>query len=281
MKSPKTDLENLLFTTVRIQTNTQNDGVSFGTGFLVSYNLENDSKGIFLVTNKHVIENGINWEILFNVSDCKPPRDNPIIGQHFSADIGNASDIWIKHNKYDIAILYFNGIYKILERNKRTPFIRTINYNKIPNLTDIENKIDAIEDVLIIGYPNAMHDPKSLIPIVRRGITATPYSIDFQDEPKFLIDASIFPGSSGSPVFIYDRTKHYDRSNTEGRIYLLGIVAETYFRTDSNEIIERKIPTDLNFIVNTHQMIDLGMVYKSSIIKNMIDEVIKSGEIYP
>jgi len=283
MKNPATDYENLLFTTVRIETSYPDNQMSSGTGFLISYDREDDLKEIFLITNKHVIDGGINWKLLFNVTDDSSSRGKPIIGEHTGADIGNARECWIKHPQYDIALLYFNQIYKILERNKRPPFIRTIGYKSIPSQDEINTKIDAIEDVLVIGYPNALYDQKSLIPIVRQGITATPFSVDFYNEPKFLIDASIFPGSSGSPVLICDRNLLYKKGgwNTDKRTFLLGIVAETYFTQESNDIIELEIPVTKKQIVQTHQMIDLGIVYKSSIIKSMIDSIISSGKYYP
>jgi hypothetical protein len=36
----------------------------------------------------------------------------------------------------------------------------------------------------------------------RRGMTATPPQLDYCGRPTFLIDASVFGGSSGSPVFL-------------------------------------------------------------------------------
>ena len=62
--------------------------------------------------------------------------------------------------------------------------------------------ISSIEDILMIGYPDGMSDSKNNLPIVRRGITATDYKIDYEGEKEFLIDASIFKGSSGSPILI-------------------------------------------------------------------------------
>ena len=41
------------------------------------------------------------------------------------------------------------------------------------------------------------------MPILRRGTTATPIALNFEGRPEFLIDAAVYPGSSGSPVFVY------------------------------------------------------------------------------
>lgn len=293
MINPTTASENLFFTTVRIETIYPDNKVGYGTGFLLSIDFKGDRKSIFLITNKHVIEGGAKWRIPFNLSNENTPDDKPLIGEQTGADIGNPQymlrngefvktglknipDIWIRHDKYDIAITDFTPIYARLVENKKTPFIRAFNYNHFPKQEDIENKIDAIEEVLIVGYPNALYDSNSLIPIVRQGITATPFSIDFENEPKFLIDASIFPGSSGSPVLILDRNLQYRKGNwnLKPRSYLLGIVSSTHIRKEYNEVFQRDIPVHLKNFVESKQMIDLGVVYKSSIIKEMIDNII-------
>jgi hypothetical protein len=295
MKTPKTTFENLFFTTVRIETIHPDKNISYGTGFLISYDYENDKKSIFLITNKHVIEGGAAWKILFNVSNCNIPIDAPIFGNQIGADIGNSQyilrnnmyelispniddGVWIKHEKYDIAITNFTRMYAILVRNKKTPFIRTFNYKHFPKQEDIENEIDAIEDVFIIGYPNALFDPKTLIPIVRQGITATPFTLDFENEPIFLIDASIFPGSSGSPVLLLDRNIQYKQNKRSimQRSFLLGIVSAVHIENNYDEIFQMNIPVHLRKFIKSTQYLDLGIVYKSSIIQNMIDNIINS-----
>ncbi|MFR3321383.1 MAG: hypothetical protein ACLTSZ_09905 [Lachnospiraceae bacterium] len=62
----------------------------------------------------------------------------------------------------------------------------------------------AIEDITFIGYPSGLYDSVNKLPIIRQGITATPIWNQFNGENVFLIDAGVFPGSSGSPVFIYN-----------------------------------------------------------------------------
>jgi hypothetical protein len=59
--------------------------------------------------------------------------------------------------------------------------------------------------VTFIGYPNGIWDSKNLLPVVMRGTTASPIEVDFEGTPRFLIDASVFGGSSGSPVFILNQ----------------------------------------------------------------------------
>ncbi|MFT3756084.1 MAG: hypothetical protein QM769_09065 [Pseudoxanthomonas sp.] len=69
-------------------------------------------------------------------------------------------------------------------------------------------KLDAAESVTFISYPNGVWDSKNLLPVARRGTTASPIEVDFEGTPRFLIDASVFGGSSGSPAFILNRMDH-------------------------------------------------------------------------
>lgn len=56
------------------------------------------------------------------------------------------------------------------------------------------------DDVLIIGYPYGYYDSVNLYPIVKSGMIASSLYNDFEGQPCFLIDARLFPGSSGSLV---------------------------------------------------------------------------------
>lgn len=64
------------------------------------------------------------------------------------------------------------------------------------------NKIDVevSDDALVIGYPRGFYDQVNLFPIVKSGIIASNWKGLFNGNPYFLIDAKLFPGSSGSIV---------------------------------------------------------------------------------
>ena len=61
--------------------------------------------------------------------------------------------------------------------------------------------LTALEDVVIVGYPDNIWDSVNNL-----GVTATHPKIDYEGRSEFLI-AAIYPGSSGSPVFLYNREK--------------------------------------------------------------------------
>jgi len=140
-------------------------------------------------------------------------------------------------------------------------------------------ELDALEEVIFIGYPNGIWDRKNFLPIMRRGITATPVTVDFQGKKQFLIDASVFPGSSGSPVFILNvgmYTNKFGVTKVTSRLLFLGVVASVFFQQDINEI---RILSQLTLgvpVAISRQMIDLGIVYKASTIIEAIEDFLST-----
>lgn len=117
-------------------------------------------------------------------------------------------------------------------RGSGTGFFFAITTGSIPD-RDRLDKIDALESVTFVGYPNGIWDKANLLPVARRGATASPLAIDFENTPCFLIDASVFGGSSGSPVFLLSLGIYSDKSGATtigSRCLFLGVVAAVFFR---------------------------------------------------
>ena len=108
---------------------------------------------------------------------------------------------WISHPNVDLSVFPINSLIEQKQKSGINLYCKFIQEELIPTKDNI-NTISSIEDVLMIGYPDGMSDSKNNLPIVRRGITATDYKIDYEGKKEFLIDASIFKGSSGSPILI-------------------------------------------------------------------------------
>lgn len=186
--------EQILFSTLRIETDT-----SVGTGCIVNHEWANDKSGPFLVTNKHVVEGSSKGAVRFTLAQ----DEDPDLGQTFDVELSGNGWGWIGHPSdiVDVAALPLAPLIQSVKKLDKNLFYRTIPTSMIPNETIIQ-QIDAIEDVIFVGYPNGLYDQANNLPIARRGTTATPIYVDHNNEPKFLIDASVFPGSSGSPVFL-------------------------------------------------------------------------------
>ena len=136
-------------------------------------------------------------------------------------------------------------------------FYRTVDQSIIPKDEQIEY-FAAIENVTFIGYPSGLYDNVNKLPIIRQGITATPIWNQFNGESVFLIDAGVFPGSSGSPVFIYNRGSYPTKDGIVigDRLLFIGVISETMVRNEAD----------------TKSYLDLGKVIGSKV---MYEEVTK------
>jgi hypothetical protein len=268
--------EQMLFCTVRIEAS--NDQIeSVGTGFLFAYNLPDGREVPLLITNRHVVEGYNTGKIRFTLM-----KDGvAILGEYIEKSFSTFSTKWFFHpnKEIDIAVLPLGlHIRDIIESDKKV-FTVGIPKEAIPSTEQIK-ELDAIEDIVFVGYPNGLWDSTNNLPIIRRGITATPISIDFEGKPIFLVDASVFQGSSGSPVFLYNKGTIADRHGNikiGSRLLLLGIISSVYYKEDEkilDMVSSKKVPS-----VITSEMLDIGIVYKSNQILQMIESILRALKI--
>jgi hypothetical protein len=263
--------EQLLFATVRIETDT---GV--GTGFFFGIERNGQQYG-FLVTNKHVIKNTSTGRILFTISENK----QPILGKTYWLNITHFGDWWYGHSDpdVDIAIAPIGGAIKTITDKGISVYHRFIHENLIPDAKQVED-FDAIEEIVFIGYPNDIWDNLNNLPVTRRGITATPLAVDFRGKKQFLIDGSVFPGSSGSPVFVLKiggySTKAGDFVVGNNKLVFVGIVSSVFYRRAEGKIEMTEAPTAMVPIPVSQEMIDLGLVIKSSVLIETIEQFLGS-----
>ncbi|MHA1667384.1 MAG: S1 family peptidase [Candidatus Heimdallarchaeaceae archaeon] len=266
--------EQLLFTTVRIATFKENKVIT-GTSFIFVNRTETEIHH-FLVTNRHVVEKSEKGIIILRgrkglITDPK---------NSITFNISHFASYWYFHPKPDIdlAIMPFGIITKELEKNKKEAFHLPLENIMIPSEEKLRKEIDAIEEVIFIGYPNNLYDRENYLPIVRKGITATPIYVDFNNLPIFLIDASVFHGSSGSPVFIADFRGYITRSGNhflnKRRIYFLGILSKG-FQITKSDVIRFEDNSILN-AGNKEPMVNIGAVIKAKEIISMINSFRKT-----
>jgi len=272
--NPTSISEQLLFTTVRIDAEKSSGEKVFGTGFIVNREREDGKSAYFLVTNKHVIKDTMSGTLRFLAKkDNKPDFD-----KHLEFHYTDYKSTWYGHpeDSIDVAIYPLSRTISQAREQGTEIFFKTITSNLIPSQSQLD-ELDALEDIIFIGYPKTLRDEKNLLPIMRKGITATPAIIDYEGKPIFLIDAPVFGGSSGSPVFINNIGSYHKKSGGTvmgNRVFLLGIVAEAYHFFEENEI--KKIKTKIKSISETRHYMDVGVVYKAHTINETIDNFLQS-----
>lgn len=268
--------ERLLYVTVRLEGRTQS-GVSVGTGFLFLHR-----ERLFLVTNKHVVQDVINGTMTFHQASNANGILKPKLANCHYVPFNAATFIGHPNDDIDIAVTNISDIIQTYDNGGSPLYVRYIEDHDIPVKEDFEKFISPVEDIVFIGYPNGIWDTKNFFPIIRKGITATPCYIDFEDTPKFLIDASVFPGSSGSPVFIYYAGSYADKQGglyAGSKLYFIGIISRVYQRQENGVITIKDIPTANVPVAEINQMIDLGIVFNYKVVTETMDHYLRQFNI--
>jgi hypothetical protein len=188
--------------------------------------------------------------------------------------------MWLGHHdpNIDIAVCPLVPLLEFVKKQHGTDlFFRSVATDIIPNAQQLQ-ELDAVEPVTFIGYPNGIWDSKNLLPVVRRGTTASPIEVHFEGTPRFLIDASVFGGSSGSPVFILNQGTYSMKDGgvaVGSRFYFVGVVAAVFFRTQLNQIIAVPIPTQVQPMAQQQEMIDVGIVFEARTVVETIEAFLK------
>ncbi len=262
--------EEILNTTIRIETKISDQIKGSGTGFFFNFCTDSQNKTCIpaIVTNKHVVKNAISGELVFNIlgNDGKP-----LIGEHIVSKIDNFESQWIMHpnSDIDLCVLPIGKLLNTLKMQGTNVFFKGLSRDLIISETDYSS-ISDIEDVIFVGYPDWIYDKVNNKPIVRKGLTATSVKYNFEGKPLFLIDASVYGGSSGSPVYLYSNGLFQNGENSLSlgrRFKFLGIISSTYKHFIGNEIKVEKIET------STYKLSD------DSFIPNHLGVVIKANQL--
>ncbi len=275
----ETFAEQLLFSTLRIQTRT-----SIGTGAIVNHKWADGKEGPFLVTNKHVVAGTTAGKLSFALSEGDSPDQHPRLGEAYAVTFSDGSWEWTGHpsDEIDIAVLPLGGALNHLLERSISVFYKSIPTDMIPDEHTLAT-FDVVEDVVFVGYPNGMFDRAHNLPIFRKGIIATHPSIDYGGEPLSLIDASVFPGSSGSPVFLLRAGPWREvdgRLRQAQQFHFLGVLGRVFRQEDDGQLTFVEVPAAVKAVVTTHQMIDLGVVYKAKCVIETIEHLLRQrGEL--
>lgn len=224
-----------------------------GTGFFFSYK-KDEARYFVVVTNSHVVGNA-NMVTLFipNMSCDNPSYENAIKLELATTNITNHKDV-------DLCVIPLDGIDdQILDT------IPAIPEEWIP-LEEQVDKISYIESIYMVGYPQGSNGDKDIMPIVREGITATPYPLKYNNSPYFLVNCTCLHGSSGSPVFLYSSGFYVEEGNLKlctERIFLLGVLFEGKFSE------AKTILNGLNIPAHTNVPSNLGIAIKSKCLLDL------------
>jgi hypothetical protein len=221
----------LLFTTVPIWIEKRTGPTMSATAFIYNFPVagQQDQFIPVLVTNEHVVKDAKSGliELVQRAGDL-PDKSNRVRIGLDGPTLTQSVD-----ERLDLAAIPFGPILNQLQAAGRPIFFRSVGPDLVPPTAVLED-LAAMEEVVFIGYPSGLRDEHNATPLIRRGITATPPWNDFENTPTFLLDAGVFPGSSGSPVFVLNQGAYATRNGLTigNRLLFLGVITQSVVRVD-------------------------------------------------
>ena len=123
---------------------------------------------------------------------------------------------------------------------------------------DNPEHVETGTDVLVAGFPRGYYDTVALCPVVKAGVVASAWGPNWMGEPRFLIDARLFPGSSGSIVTTKGGRLNFVNGsmlvNSEPQVSLLGVYSGAPLLKDDPD----------------ENPLDLGVVWYATVIAEII-----------
>jgi hypothetical protein len=253
---------------------------SLGTGFFFQVLGPADPKitgpqwraiqSLFLITNRHVVQPE-NWEKLRTLTfflrragasggaDWVPV---PIGKQQLGGKLHQHPDPQVDVVAVDVLDLVRA---KVTAQNSGILPWNAVSHEELPGVSKI--KVSEGDDIIVVGYPRAFYDEYNKLPVLKRGILASPWGTKYRGQDAFLIDYKGFHGSSGSPVITQPTHLAYENGlplySTERQFLFLGIYSgEPFLRGPVTETDEE--------VRQEKVRVDMGLVWYPSTIEQAI-----------
>jgi hypothetical protein len=220
-----------------------------GTGIIIIYN-----KYIYIVTNQHIAKL-TDLFIRFNVKSSK----NRNVRYSIDKMVKSSKAPWLVAPNSDVAIVLLTDYPEVMNVSD-TLDIMPMGISLFKNW-DYLNEGD---DIYILGFPIGIGADEHYSPVYRSGIISLK-----ENKNEFLIDANIYPGNSGGPVFMKPSIFDY-RHNSMGETipgYLIGIVS-SYIPYNDIAISQQTQRPRIIFEENS----GLAVVFSTDVILNLLKQ---------
>jgi hypothetical protein len=219
---------------------------------------------LFLITNRHVIAGAQSGTFFLHLKDA---GGGPKRGSKAPVTLDGFEQRWISHPDaaVDLCAMPLAPVLQAAHTKGVAPFLVPLEKSLIPSSSELE-ALAALEDVVMVGYPIGIWDSFNNMPVLRKGITATHPANDYEGRKEFMIDLACFPGSSGSPVFLFNVGSYAAKDGGTvigSRIKLLGVLyAGPQFTAEGNIHIVN-VPTHQTAVALSQIPCNLGICIKA------------------
>lgn len=191
-----------------------------GTGFIYGVDANDSGSDVypFLVTNRHILENDGTIVVKMNRTDDLPANEYAFdiervqhnITTHPDSDV----DVAVMPVPVDVWIVDQSAANIVQERQS------------LSRAAAGEIGVSEGDGVFAVGFPLGLVEYENQIfPIVRQGCIARIQDWLSGRARRILIDANIFPGNSGGPVFLRPTAMASAGANANDVAYLIGMVS--------------------------------------------------------
>lgn len=191
-----------------------------GTGFIYGVDTSDseDEYYPFLVTNEHVVSNDDILVIKMNRTDDLPANE-------YLIDLKKEREMITVHpDGSDVAVYLLPG--SILDADRAEIYPVTDEYTLSPEKAG-ETGVSEGDGVFAIGFPLGLVGYEDQVfPIVKQGCIARIQDWLSGRSRSILIDANIFPGNSGGPVFLRPSLLAIEGTQSNPNSYLIGMVSQ-------------------------------------------------------
>jgi len=215
-----------LDTVVALGTRSETNEVSWAaSGFLYGSYSETRANGhkyygVYLVTNRHVLKGQKKLCLRFNPVAEEPARTYDIELEDSSGDA-----MWFTSAKTDSDA----AVVPIDANLLKDDGIRFAMFKSDQNVATVDKmrelQISEGDFVFLLGFPMGLVGEERNYVVCRSGSIARIRDTLAGLGGGFLIDASVFPGSSGGPVVLKPEADSIGGTKPVGRAYLLGVVS--------------------------------------------------------
>lgn len=194
------------------------------SGFFYGHYIADNKDGakkyrVYLVTNRHVLENLPTVYLRFNPKTNEPAREYTL-----NLLDKNNTPRWFSHPNAEIDVAIIPVNFKILQEHAMQVdyFKSDQSVANIDKLNDLG--ITEGDFAYVFGFPMGLVGGERNAVIVRSGSIARIRDALAKANQEYLIDAFVFPGNSGGPVVSKPELVAIRGTKSQSAAYLIGIV---------------------------------------------------------